>query len=116
MFTDCCLFLSYYLFLIPFRFIPSCHNELSPPPARFMLKSNLLLTPLIVIEVMKNLNVAVAALAGLALGAAAGLLFAPKKGEDLREDICEYLRSKGIRLKKDRLDELVEEIAAEAKK
>lgn len=65
---------------------------------------------------MKALNVAIAALAGLAVGAAAGILFAPKKGEDIREDIREFLRQKGICLKKDRLDALVEEIAAEVQK
>lgn len=38
---------------------------------------------------MKALNVVAAFLGGLALGAAAGVLFAPEKGEDTRSKIAE---------------------------
>ena len=62
---------------------------------------------------MKGLNIALAVVAGAVAGAAVGLLFAPKKGSETREEIKRYLRSKGIKLKKSELDELVDEISAE---
>ena len=62
---------------------------------------------------MKGLNIALAVVAGAVAGAAVGLLFAPKKGSETREEIKRYLRSKGIKLKGSELDELVEEIQAE---
>lgn len=64
---------------------------------------------------MKNLNLILAILGGAAVGAAVGLLFAPEKGSDLRENIADFLESKGIKLKKSELDELVEEIETEVK-
>lgn len=66
---------------------------------------------------MKNFDILLAVVGGAIAGASLGLLFAPKKGEDLREEIAEYLESKGITLKKAKLDQLVEEIeAAQAEK
>lgn len=62
---------------------------------------------------MKNLNILFAVLGGALVGAAVGMLFAPKKGEDLREEIAEYLKSKGITLSKCKLDRLVEELKEE---
>ena len=59
---------------------------------------------------MKNLDIVLAVVGGALVGASLGLLFAPKKGEDLREDLADYLKSKGINLKKKKLDELVEEL------
>ncbi len=64
------------------------------------------------ISLMKNLDIILAVIGGAVAGAAVGLLFAPKKGSDLRDDIADYLKSKGINLKK----ELVEEIEAEVVK
>lgn len=64
---------------------------------------------------MKALNYVAAFLGGAALGAAAGLLFAPEKGEDTRKKIAELLRKKGIRLNREEMDDLADQIAAEVK-
>lgn len=60
---------------------------------------------------MKPLNIVLAALGGAFIGAAAGLLFAPDKGENTRAEIAKFLRDKGIRLKKSKVDELADAIA-----
>lgn len=62
---------------------------------------------------MKGLNIALAVIAGAVAGAAVGLMFAPKKGAETRKEIAKYLRSKGVKLPKAELDEVVDEIAAE---
>ena len=64
---------------------------------------------------MKALNIVVAFLSGVALGAAAGILFAPEKGEDTRKKIADLLRQKGIKLNRAEMDDLVDQIAAEVK-
>ena len=64
---------------------------------------------------MKALNTVAAFLGGMALGAAAGLLFAPEKGEDTRKKIADILREKGIRLNHQEMNDLVDQIAAEVK-
>ena len=46
---------------------------------------------------------------------ALGILFAPEKGEDTRHKIAEILRKKGIKLNRNEMDNLVDEIAAEIK-
>ncbi len=64
---------------------------------------------------MKALNIVVAFLGGVALGAAAGILFAPEKGEDTRKKIADLLRQKGVKLNRAEMDDLVDQIAAEVK-
>ena len=64
---------------------------------------------------MKALNIVAAFLGGVALGAAAGILFAPEKGETTRKKIADILREKGIRLNRAEMEDLVDQIAAEVK-
>lgn len=65
---------------------------------------------------MKNFSIFLAVIGGAAIGAAAGLLFAPESGDKTREQIKRYLREKGLYPRnEDKLDELVDEIASELK-
>lgn len=64
---------------------------------------------------MKGLNLLFAFLGGAAVGAVAGILFAPEKGSDMRARIRKMLHDKGIHLKKEEMEQLVDQIAEEVK-
>lgn len=64
---------------------------------------------------MKAMNFVIGFISGAAIGATCGLLFAPEKGSDLREKIVEALRKRGIRLNRQEMANLVDEIAEEIK-
>lgn len=65
---------------------------------------------------MKPLHIILSVIGGAVAGAAVGLLLAPEKGETTRDNIRRFLKEKGINLRKDKLEELVDEIADEIKK
>ena len=64
---------------------------------------------------MKSLSILAAFLGGAVVGAAAGVLFAPERGEDTRNKIVDTLRKRGIKLSRTEMEDLVDEIAAEVK-
>lgn len=59
---------------------------------------------------MKALNIVAAVVGGAVAGAAVGLLLAPEKGETTRRNIAEILKKNGISLKREKMEQLVEEI------
>lgn len=59
---------------------------------------------------MKAIHVISAVIGGAIAGAAVGLLIAPEKGPDTRKKIMKYLKEKGVILKKNKMEELVDEI------
>ena len=65
---------------------------------------------------MKPLHIILSVIGGAVAGAAVGLLVAPEKGETTRDNIRRFLKEKGINLRKDKLEELVDEIADEIEK
>lgn len=64
---------------------------------------------------MKSLSILAAFLGEAVVGAAAGVLFAPERGEDTRNKIVDALRKRGIKLSRTEMEDLVDEIAAEVK-
>ena len=64
---------------------------------------------------MKSLSILAAFLGGAVVGAAAGVLFAPERGEDTRNKIVDALRKRGIKLSRTEMEDLVDEIAAEVR-
>lgn len=59
---------------------------------------------------MKPLNLIAAVVGGAIAGAAVGLLLAPEKGEKTRQNIAEILKRNGISLRREKMEELVDEI------
>ena len=62
---------------------------------------------------MKALTLLYAFLGGAIVGAGSALLFAPEKGEELRERIARILRRKGIKITDEEVDALVAELSGE---
>ena len=59
---------------------------------------------------MKGSNIVFAIIGGALVGATLGLLFAPDKGSNTRKEISKFLKSKGLNLKKNKIDDLVNEM------
>lgn len=62
---------------------------------------------------MKGINFLLAFIGGAAVGAAAGVLFAPERGNETRSRIAEIIRKRGIKLSGKELENLVDDIAEE---
>lgn len=63
-----------------------------------------------------SLGLLSAFIGGAIVGAGAALLFAPEKGEDVRNRICELLRKKGIICSETDVDALVEQLTQDLEK
>lgn len=64
---------------------------------------------------MKNLDIFLAVLGGAVAGAAVGMLFAPKRGSDTRQDIVDFIQEKFPQLRKSKIEALADRIAEEIK-
>lgn len=62
---------------------------------------------------MKALNILYAFLGGAIVGCGAALLFAPEKGEEVRNRIISILKRKGIKISDEEVDALVAELTGE---
>lgn len=62
---------------------------------------------------MNNLSVLYAFVGGAIVGAGAAILFAPEKGEDIRQRIKALLRKRGIFCSDKEIDALVEQLTTE---
>ena len=60
---------------------------------------------------MKPLHIVLAVIGGAIAGAAVGLLFANESGTTTRSKIDQNQKEKGIKLKKEEIDELAAEVA-----
>ena len=52
-------------------------------------------------------------LGGAVVGLGSALLFAPAKGEDVRNKLCRLIRKKGIKISDEEVDALVAELTGE---
>jgi gas vesicle protein len=52
-------------------------------------------------------------LGGAVIGGVLGILFAPESGEETRKKIADALEKRGIKLSKDEMDDLVDEIKSQ---
>jgi gas vesicle protein len=63
---------------------------------------------------MKNsVGIIAAFLGGAIVGGVLGVLFAPESGEETRKKIIDALEKRGIKLSKDEMDDLVDEIKSQ---
>lgn len=62
---------------------------------------------------MKALNVILAAAGGVAVGAALGVLFAPRAGSETRDAVKDFIKAKCPALKNKQLNALAEKISKE---
>jgi len=108
------------------RYTPSpCNQIISKPVAKlltnlflsgnqtFIAQSICITSNLKFHNPMKALNIVLAVIGGAVAGATVGLLFAPEKGEDTRDQIMKYLKEKGVKLHRTKMEELADEIAEE---